>query len=78
MLLYIESSRLRNDTRCTPISKCSGNPATTVPKKDEVSIFLLCFDVSESVDPEQTALLDQSGLDLHCQNQQYRCTFALF
>ena len=27
MLLYIEGTKVRNKTKCTPIPKCSGNPA---------------------------------------------------
>ena len=38
-------------------------------RKVDESVLLLCFDVFESVDPDQTALLDQSGLDPHCRNQ---------
>ena len=38
-------------------------------RKVDESVLLLCFDVFESVDPDQTALLDQSGPDPHCRNQ---------
>ena len=38
-------------------------------RKVDESVLLLCFDVFESVNPDQTALLDQSGLDPYCRNQ---------
>ena len=40
----------------------------TVSEKLTYPVLLLFFDVSESVDPDQAALPDQSGLDPHCQS----------